>query len=240
MTNLTSTYRLQFHKEFSFKELERILPYLQKLGVATIYASPIFTSVPGSTHGYDGLNPLEINPEIGTREQLSDISQKLSAHSINWLQDIVPNHMAFDPRNEWLMDVLEKGQQSRYAVFFDSPFSDSLFEGRIMVPFLGNTLEQVIEKNELLIAYHNGRFVFKYYDAAYPIQPLSYQEILKAGRERCPVAIKQLIGQVPVQEDKEEYAKAWDEFKIQLAGLHKNEKTRTVIDKSIEKINDVS
>ena len=66
MFDPVATYRIQFHKDFTFHDLERIIPYLQKLGIKTIYASPIFTATPGSTHGYDGLDPNTINPEIGT------------------------------------------------------------------------------------------------------------------------------------------------------------------------------
>ena len=112
MFDPVATYRIQFHKDFTFHDLERIIPYLQKLGIKTIYASPIFTATPGSTHGYDGLDPNTINPEIGTEEQLRIISQRLKTAGISWLQDIVPNHMAFHPDNKWLMDVLEKGRDS--------------------------------------------------------------------------------------------------------------------------------
>src|SRR3954470_8595114 len=118
MYNPVSTYRIQFNKEFTFTHLEALIPYLQQLGIKTIYASPIFAAVPGSVHGYDGINPNRINPEIGTEEQLKELSKQLKQKNIGWLQDIVPNHMAFDYRNEWLMDVLEKGPQSEYASFF--------------------------------------------------------------------------------------------------------------------------
>src|SRR5215216_4751945 len=113
--NPVCTYRLQFHNGFTFDALEQIIPYLQKLGVRTIYASPVFKAVPGSKHGYDGLNPLEINSEIGSLEQLKKIADELKTQDTGWLQDIVPNHMAFHHYNEWLMDVLEKGKQSIYA-----------------------------------------------------------------------------------------------------------------------------
>ena len=127
MHNPISTYRLQFHKDFSFNDFEKIISYLQKLGAGTIYASPIFEATPGSVHGYDGLNPHKINPEIGTEEQLIDISKKLKEEGISWLQDIVPNHMAFDPNNPWLKDVLEKGQKSLYASFFDVPWTGKIY-----------------------------------------------------------------------------------------------------------------
>src|SRR4029079_10378609 len=123
MTNPISTYRFQFNNNFRFEDFEKIIPYLQQLGVGTIYASPIFEAVPGSTHGYDGLNPCRINPEVGTIEQLKAISRQLKTHNISWLQDIVPNHMAFHSKNEWLMDVLEKGSQSQFASWFDITWS---------------------------------------------------------------------------------------------------------------------
>ena len=110
MYNPVATYRIQFHKEFSFDDFEKNIEYLKELGITTLYASPIFKAVPGSVHGYDGVDPLQINPEIGTEEQLRRISKVLQNDGIGWLQDIVPNHMAFDPQNEWLMDVLENGQ----------------------------------------------------------------------------------------------------------------------------------
>ena len=101
-----------------------------------MYASPIFEATPGSTHGYDGVNPHRINPEIGTEEQLKEYTRLLKESGINWLQDIVPNHMAFHPNNSWLMDVLEKGPQSVYAKFFDIAWNNPALHGRIMVPFL--------------------------------------------------------------------------------------------------------
>ena len=158
MYNPISTYRIQFQKDFTFSDFENIISYLQKLGVSTIYASPVFEAVPGSVHGYDGINPNDINPEIGTEEQLKKLSVQLKQQNIGWLQDIVPNHMAFDCKNTWLMDVLEKGPQSEYASFFDIAWNSSLFEGRLMVPFLGNSLDEVIKKKELTLAYQDQRF----------------------------------------------------------------------------------
>ena len=119
MYNPLATYRIQFHKGFTLHEFESLLSYFQKLGVSTIYASPIFQSAPGSLHGYDVINPNKINPGVGSLEELKVISKNLSETNIGWLQDIVPNHMAFDSRNLWLKDVLEKGKQSNYALFFD-------------------------------------------------------------------------------------------------------------------------
>ena len=37
-----STYRLQFTADFGFRDAAAMLPYLQELGIDTVYASPIF------------------------------------------------------------------------------------------------------------------------------------------------------------------------------------------------------
>jgi maltooligosyltrehalose synthase len=118
--NPVSTYRIQFHKDFNFTDFEKIIPYLHNLGIKTIYASPVMEASPGSMHGYNGVNPNNINPEIGTLDQLFNISSQLKKLGIGWIQDIVPNHMSFDKEhNPWLRDVLEKGKYSEYASFFD-------------------------------------------------------------------------------------------------------------------------
>ena len=66
MLNPIATYRIQFNKEFTFSDFKKVIPYLSDLGIQTIYASPIMEASPGSMHGYDTVNPLRINPEIGT------------------------------------------------------------------------------------------------------------------------------------------------------------------------------
>src|SRR5687767_6200830 len=157
-----ATYRLQFHKDFNFETFEKAIPYLKQLGVTTIYASPIFEATPGSTHGYDALNPHRINPEIGTLEQFRKLSAQLKEQGISWLQDMVPNHMAFDTRNPWIFDVLEKGTASQYNNFFD--LGAGAFEGKLMVPFLGTALDEVIANKELKVDWRQNRLVFSYYD----------------------------------------------------------------------------
>lgn len=175
MFNPVSTYRIQFHKEFTFRHFEKIIPYLVKLGINTVYASPIFKAVPGSMHGYDGTDPLQINPEIGTLEQLKKISVKLKAKGINWIQDIVPNHLAYHPDNSWLMDLLENGPKSAYRHYFEQNLDDpQLFKGPIMIPFLGDDLDTIINNGELSIAKIKSKLFFNYAGNYWPLQSASY------------------------------------------------------------------
>lgn len=174
MFNPVSTYRIQFHKDFTFSNLENTIPYLAKLGIKTLYASPIFSAVPGSNHGYDGVDPLTINPEIGTLDQLKNISSKLKQAGISWLQDIVPNHMAFHHHNKWLMDLLRNGPASPYRNYFDQSLADeTFFKGPIMVPFLGDDLNTVIANGELQIINEGQEFFFSYAEQKWPLNPTS-------------------------------------------------------------------
>ena len=51
MATPCATYRLQFRKEFSFDDATAIIPYLARLGISHLYASPYLKARPGSTHG---------------------------------------------------------------------------------------------------------------------------------------------------------------------------------------------
>ena len=177
MNNPIATYRIQFHKNFTLTDLEATVPYLKKLSIGTIYASPVFEATPGSTHGYDTLDTHRINPEIGTEEQLILLHKKLKTQGFKWLQDIVVNHMAFDTRNPWIMNLLEKVDRSPYATYFDVNWKNPLHDGKLMVPFLGKTLQQVIDDNELTLTLNDGRLTFNYYDAVYPLKLESYDTV---------------------------------------------------------------
>ena len=114
-----STYRVQFNRDFRFVDAIRIVDYLHDLGITDLYASPILKARPGSMHGYDVVDPTQINPEIGTLEEFNRLIEALHRKGMGLVLDIVPNHMAASVDNPWWFDVLEKGQHSPYAAFFD-------------------------------------------------------------------------------------------------------------------------
>jgi malto-oligosyltrehalose synthase len=187
MYNPISTYRIQFNKEYSLKELEKQIEYLALLGVGTIYASPVFKATPGSVHGYDVVNPLEFNPEITGLQEFGSIIAKLKKHNIGWLQDIVPNHMAFDTHNTWLMDVLEKGVLSEYHKFFDLEEGVPGPEKRLMVPFLGSDIDEAIKNKDIQLGWKNGNFVIKNHDNEYPCSFEGFRDILQNDLPDAPV-----------------------------------------------------
>lgn len=187
MYNPVSTYRIQFHKGFTFADFEQIIPYLKSLGIKTVYASPIFAAVPGSMHGYDVTDPSQINPEIGTLEQLKSISIKLKDAGIGWLQDIVPNHMAFHPDNRRLMDVLANGRDSRYADFFDIIRDDPENGDKLMVPFLGKPLHKAVEEKELQICDEDDPAI-DYFGTRYPLNDTSVKRLMREQQIDGPAA----------------------------------------------------
>jgi (1->4)-alpha-D-glucan 1-alpha-D-glucosylmutase len=176
-----NTYRIQFNEKFTFKDLQNIIPYLVKTGIDCIYASPVFKAVPGSSNGYDITDPHQINPEVGTYSELTQIKEELNRHNIKWIQDIVPNHMAFHPDNFWLMDVLEKKRESEYYNFFDIYWHHPYYKNKLMAPFLGEPLDEAIDSNKINLKLTDEGINICYYDYRFPAAITSYKYILEAA-----------------------------------------------------------
>jgi (1->4)-alpha-D-glucan 1-alpha-D-glucosylmutase len=70
-----ATYRIQFQSEFKFEAAKNIIAYLAELGISDLYASPIFKATPGSTHGYDVVDPTQLNPELGAPEDFEALTK---------------------------------------------------------------------------------------------------------------------------------------------------------------------
>lgn len=174
-----ATYRLQLHKGFKFQEAAQWVEYFHELGISHLYLSPIFESVPGSTHGYDGLNPQKISSERGGEQGFIDLLQAAQKEGLQGvILDIVPNHLAADWRNPAWWDVLLRGPKSKYLRVFDIK-SFRLEKEPIVLPVLGKRREAALASRELILAFYNGDFVFKYFDVYFPIRASSRKKILK-------------------------------------------------------------
>ena len=187
-----ATYRVQLNEQFDFNQLQQILPYLADLGISDIYASPIFKARTGSKHGYDVVDPMQLNPELGTESEFEDLITNVQNLNMGWVQDIVPNHMAFDSQNNMLMDVLERGPDSKYANFFDVDWDPQYvsLEGKILAPFLGSFYAQCLEDGEIQLNFSENGFSVSYYDHQYPIRIGSYANILTHNSEK----LKEFLG----------------------------------------------
>ncbi len=175
----SATYRIQLTPDFTLKHLREQLDYLRELGISTIYAAPFFKARTGSTHRYDVAEAHRIGPDLGTLEEFDEMVRYLREHGMGWLQDIVPNHMVFHPENTWLMDVLEKGQRSGFARFFDINWKHPELGPRLMVPFLGEPLEKVVKEGQLELVFGALGLRFKYFDSEYPASVPVYYRVLQ-------------------------------------------------------------
>ncbi len=182
----TATYRLQFNKNFSFRDAREIVPYLNALGVSDAYASPYFQAGAESLHGYDITDHNKLNAVIGLREEYDAWIAELHAHGMGQIVDFVPNHMGIaDRQNLWWQDVLENGPSSQFAPFFDidwRPLKQDLHD-KVLLPILGDQYGRVLERGELIVRYEAGAFTLHYYEHVFPIAPGTYRFILDLALE---------------------------------------------------------
>jgi (1->4)-alpha-D-glucan 1-alpha-D-glucosylmutase len=177
-----ATYRLQFNHEFTFNDAARIVPYLARLGISHVYASPILKARPGSMHGYDVVDHSQLNPELGTREDFDRFVRTLHAHGLGLIVDIVPNHLGvMGNDNVWWLDVLENGPAARYAFHFDIDWRPNRgsMRDRILVPILGDPYGMVLERGELQVEFDAtaASFSVRYHDHRLPIDPREYPRV---------------------------------------------------------------
>ena len=183
---LTATYRLQFNAGFRLEDARALVPYLERLGVSHVYASPLLAARPGSLHGYDVVDPTRLNPELGAEDDLRALASDLRGRGMGIVLDIVPNHMGTGPDNPYWEDMLANGRRSRWASWFDVEWESerSSLHGRVLVPVLGDTLEAVLDRGELSLERQGERIRLKYFDRSFPLSPETEGELGEADLTR--------------------------------------------------------
>src|SRR5690242_6989758 len=189
-----STYRLQFNRHFTFAQAAEVVPYLAALGISHCYASPYLRARPGSMHGYDIIDHRNLNPEIGTPEDYERFLAALHNHGMGQILDIVPNHMGvMGSDNAWWLDILENGEASAYAEFFDidwEPIKNEL-RGKLLIPVLEDQYGKVLENGHLKLSadFERGELSLFYHQHRFPIDPREYSRILLVQRESLQAAL---------------------------------------------------
>lgn len=150
----SATYRIQLRGGVTFDVVEQQLDYLKDLGISHLYLSPIFTAAEGSTHGYDVLDPTEIEPSLGGREGFEKLARAAHALGIGIILDIVPNHTAFTLESAWLRDVLRHGEKSQFATFFDIDWA----AGPLVLPLLPEPFQVMLDRGDFSAAEGCWRF----------------------------------------------------------------------------------
>ncbi|MCU7497430.1 MAG: malto-oligosyltrehalose synthase [Ignavibacteria bacterium] len=248
-----STYRLQLNADFTFNDLKEIVRYLSELGISDIYSSPIMKAAKGSLHGYDSVDPNQFNSEIGTEEEFDQLVEEYKKYKMGWLQDVVPNHMAYSSENQMIVDLLENGPNSRFYNFFDIEWNHphASVRQRVLAPFLGKYFQEVLEDGELMLRYDAEGFSVYYYDNRFPLKMESYSDILafrmpnlqnKLGKNHPDVikylAVLYILRSLPTSEEMDERYSQIKFVKGMLYELYTgNEVIREFIDENLRVYN---
>ncbi|MGX7741335.1 malto-oligosyltrehalose synthase [Rhodopseudomonas parapalustris] len=181
----TATYRVQLTADFGFDAAAAIVPYLKRLGISHLYASPFMKARKGSTHGYDIVDHTKLNPALGGEAGFARLSDALKQHDVGLILDFVPNHVGVHyADNPWWLDVLEWGPASPHAASFDIDWDMLPFRARggVLLPIIGSSYGKALEGGEIELRFDaaDGSFSAWYYEHRLPIAPQRYSEILRS------------------------------------------------------------
>ena len=181
----SSTYRLQLHKGFTFDDAAATADYLQDLGISHVYSSPYLQAAPGSMHGYDVVDHTRVNEELGGADAHERFCSKLSNARLGQVLDIVPNHMSLGKENRFWWDVLENGESSRYASFFDIDWRpyEARLRDKVLVPILADQYGIVLQSGDIKVTRQGSRFFVEVPGQILPVAPQSLQGILARAAE---------------------------------------------------------
>ena len=124
--------------------LQSKLGYLKRLGVTALWLSPVFKQVPhvDSYHGYGIQDFLEVDPHLGTREELRDFVRQAHEAGIRVILDVVLNHAGdvfeYDADR---YETTSDGQTYRDARWDGRPYKVKGFrdrQGHAVLPFPSN------------------------------------------------------------------------------------------------------
>src|ERR1041385_4083116 len=191
-----STYRLQFNAGFRFENARRLVGYLHALGISHIYSSPILKAQTGSQHGYDITDHNQLNPEVGSYEELQELVNELKNYGMGQVLDIVPNHMGIGlGANPWWWDVLSNGRASEFAEFFDldwEPLKPEL-RNKLLLPILGDQYGAELEAGHIMLVSSNGAFHVAYFDKQLPLDPQTIPMVFEPRAHELPQELRNLL-----------------------------------------------
>lgn len=189
-----ATYRLQLSAAFTFDDAAAALPYLAELGVSHVYLSPILQAAPGSTHGYDVVDPEAVSTALGGEEAFARFAAAARDARLGILLDIVPNHMSIaGTANRWWLDVLENGPASYYAPFFDVDWGAGM-DDRVLLPILGERYGRALSSGTLRVAWEDGRVRLHAHDLVLPLSPRSLGPLVRRAGDRAGHTELQFVG----------------------------------------------
>ncbi len=251
---ILSTYRLQLQPGFGFDEAAACLDYLQDLGITHVYCSPYLRAEPGSTHGYNLVDPTRFNEELGGAEGFARFVEALRGRGMGHVLDFVPNHMGIGRDNARWEDVLENGRCARSAETFDiewDPATEQL-RGRVLLPVLGAQYGETLEKGELTLLRRGGTFVVQYYERTWPLSPSSWGPLVDRALAKLDAApddarrlellsIRTALGHLPGTDESDperrsERDREKEIVKRRLAGVCEDAEVARAVDRAVAEL----
>ena len=177
MTPLRATVRLQLHAGFPFDAARAQLDYFAALGISHLYLSPIGVATPGSTHGYDQVDPTRISEALGGEAGFRALALAARDAGMGVILDIVPNHMATHADNPWWRDVLAHGRHAAHAGWFDIDWDAPGRGGRLWLPVLDRPLREAIDAGVLRLVPDAGGVALDHHGSRYPVHGVAGDDI---------------------------------------------------------------
>ncbi len=106
------------------KGIQSRLPYLQELGVTTIWLSPIYPS-PMVDFGYDVSDYTDIHPMFGTMDDFMNLLAEVHQREMKLILDFVPNHTS--DQHAWFIESRASRDNPKRAWYI---WKDSKPDGR--------------------------------------------------------------------------------------------------------------
>jgi (1->4)-alpha-D-glucan 1-alpha-D-glucosylmutase len=129
-----------------------------------------------------------VRGELGGRGGFDRLAATVRDQGLGIIIDIVPNHMAASTENPWWRQTLERGSEADAATIFDIDWDSG--EGRVVLPVLGGSLGEVLERREISIVRQGDALEAAYFEQRFPIagdaepteDPARVREILAEQR----------------------------------------------------------
>ena len=222
-----STYRIQLSRSYNIQDVIHDFSYFKSLGVDTLYLSPFFKTNRDCSHGYNVVDPNQLNPDIADLQQLTEFATLVKKNNMKVILDFVPNHSYIGTDENMLWnDILESGEMSLFHHFFDIHWLHQSKDNQnyFCFPILEDTLPQCYKKKNFQLQYKEGAFFFLYYTRMLPIQLEHYALILENifpnhFYHSLYVTLQESIKKLRTISDLEEHKIAKDRIKVQTKDL---------------------